>query len=94
MATGFNTQVGNGEYRLQFETDNKECYLLMQEMARRCVDGTVDLRIVAVKAESPCESCTTSTNPTGCQKKSCGMWREWWLGRWALIRAYGEKHKA
>lgn len=22
MATRFNTQVGNGEYRLQFETDN------------------------------------------------------------------------
>ena len=38
MATGFNTQVGNGEYRLQFETDNKEYYLLMQSTARRCVD--------------------------------------------------------
>ena len=39
MATEFNTQVGNGEYRLQFETDNREYYLLMQETARRCVDG-------------------------------------------------------
>ena len=39
MATRFNTQVGNGEYRLQFETDNREYYLLMQETARRCVDG-------------------------------------------------------
>ena len=39
MATGFNTQVGNGEYRLRFETDNREYYLLMQETARRCVDG-------------------------------------------------------
>ena len=38
MATRFNTQVGNGEYRLQFETDNKEYYLLMQSIARRCVD--------------------------------------------------------
>ena len=38
METGFNTQVGNGEYRLQFETDNKEQYLLMQSTARRCVD--------------------------------------------------------
>ena len=38
MATRFNTQVGNGEYRLQFETDNKEYYLLMQSTARRCVD--------------------------------------------------------
>lgn len=38
MATRFNTQVGNGEYRLQFETDNKEYYLLMQSAARRCID--------------------------------------------------------
>lgn len=39
MSTEFNTQIGNGEYRLQFETDNKQHYLLLQEMARRCVDG-------------------------------------------------------
>ena len=39
MATEFNTQVSNGEYRLQFETDNREYYLLMQETARRRVDG-------------------------------------------------------
>ena len=38
MATEFNTQVGNGEYRLQFETDNREYYLLMQSTARRCID--------------------------------------------------------
>ena len=39
MSTEFNTQIGNGEYRLQFETDNKEQFLFMQEIARRCVDG-------------------------------------------------------
>ena len=39
MSTEFNTQIGNGEYRLQFETDNKKHYLLLQEMARRCVEG-------------------------------------------------------
>ena len=47
MSTEFNTQIGNGEYRLQFETDNKQHYLLLQEMARRCVDGkpiAMDLR--------------------------------------------------
>ena len=38
MATEFNTQVGNGEYRLQFETDNKAHYLIMQSSARRFVD--------------------------------------------------------
>ena len=39
MATEFNTQVGNGKYRLQFKTDNIEYYLIMQETARRCIDG-------------------------------------------------------
>ena len=39
MSTEFKTQIGKGEYRLQFETDNKEHYLLLQELARRCVDG-------------------------------------------------------
>ena len=38
MATEFNTQVGNGKYCLQFETDNEAHYLLMQSAARRCVD--------------------------------------------------------
>lgn len=39
MSTGFNTQTGNDKYRLQFETDNKEHFLLMQKTARLCVDG-------------------------------------------------------
>jgi hypothetical protein len=39
MSAEFNTQIGNGKYRLQFETDNNEHYLLLQEMARRAVDG-------------------------------------------------------
>ena len=39
MATELNTQVGNGKHCLRFETDNREYYLLMQETARRCVDG-------------------------------------------------------
>lgn len=38
MAAGFNTQTGGGKYRLQFETDNEEYFLLMQELARCCVD--------------------------------------------------------
>ena len=38
MATEFNTQVDNGEYRLQFETNNEAHYLLMQSAARRCID--------------------------------------------------------
>ena len=38
MATEFNTQIGNGKYRLQFETDNEAHYLLMQSAARQCID--------------------------------------------------------
>ena len=40
MSTEFNTQIGNCEYRLQFETDDKQQFLYMQEIARRCVDGS------------------------------------------------------
>ena len=52
MATGFNTQVSNGEYRLQFETDNREYYLLMQETARRCVDGKPVTNADSIRAMS------------------------------------------
>ena len=40
--TSFNTQNRgpDGLYRLQFETDNKEHYLFMQEAARICVDDS------------------------------------------------------
>lgn len=38
MATEFNAQTGGGKYRIQFETDNAEYFMLMQELARRCVD--------------------------------------------------------
>ena len=43
---GFNTQVGDGIYKIQFETDNERHYKYMQELARQCVDGEV------VRAES------------------------------------------
>ena len=52
MATGFNTQTGNGQYRLQFETDNKAHYLLMQETARRCVDGKKGTNADRIRAMS------------------------------------------
>ena len=58
MATEFNTQVGNGEYRLQFETNNEAHYLLMQSAARRCIDHahmTNADRIRAMNAEQLAE---------------------------------------
>jgi len=40
--TIFNTQQGKGiGYRLQFETDDKDKFLYMQECARKCVDDDV-----------------------------------------------------
>ena len=97
MATGFNTQVGNGQYRLRFETDNKEDYFLMQKLARLCVDGKTSEILKTVEAgkeKSPCETCMVSTYPAGCQKKQCASWKKWWISRWELIRAYGEMHKS
>lgn len=38
MATIVNSQSGNGEYRLQFETDDKDFYVFVQAAARACVD--------------------------------------------------------
>ena len=45
MATAFNTQVGNEKYCLQFETDNKEHYMLMQSLVRLCMDRT-NIRLI------------------------------------------------
>lgn len=38
MATMFNTQIGEGKFKLQFETDDQTYYHVMQELARLCVD--------------------------------------------------------
>ena len=66
MATGFNTQVGNGEYRLQFETDNREYYLLMQSTARRCVDGAHMTNADHIRAMSDEELAKIIERELGC----------------------------
>ena len=77
MATGFNTQVGNGEYRLQFETDNKEHYLLMQSTARRCVDCVQMTNADRIRSMSDEELAEflTHINPTNC--KDCAFSHGW-----------------
>ena len=40
MATGYNAQYGCGEYKLTFETNNRACFLAVEEAARKCVDDT------------------------------------------------------
>ena len=47
MSANFNTKTGDGEYQIQFETDDKQQFLLMQELARKMVDG----RPVAMELE-------------------------------------------
>ena len=77
MATEFNTQVGNGEYRLQFETDNEAHYLLMQSAARRCIDRahmTNADRIRSMSDEELAEF-LTDINPTNCQ--DCAFSHGW-----------------
>ena len=69
MATGFNTQVSNGEYRLQFKTDNKEYYLLMQSTARRCVDGVHMTNADRIRAMSDKE--LAELLPDGCRGSKC-----------------------
>ena len=54
MATEFNTQIGNGKYCLQFETDDEDYYLIMQEIARRCIDGR---HITNTNRVDGCEYC-------------------------------------
>ena len=39
MSASFNTKTGKGNYGLSFETDDKEQFLCMQELARKMVDG-------------------------------------------------------
>jgi hypothetical protein len=39
MATGFNTQIIDGRFHLQFETDKREYYKYVQAAARDCLDG-------------------------------------------------------
>ena len=41
---------------------------------------------------SPCVYCTKVTNPENCENKSCIPWREWFLERWELIRAFPRYH--
>ena len=66
MATEFNTQVGNGKYCLQFETDNKAHYLIMQSSARRCVD---------------CEHITNADRIRRMNDEELAKWIDWLFGR-------------
>lgn len=40
----YNSQVGEGKYCIQYETDNKENYKEVQELIRKQIDCGADMR--------------------------------------------------
>ena len=48
MATSWKSQQGNGVYALQFETDDKEKYKLVEKVAQMAVDGKPTADVVEV----------------------------------------------
>ncbi len=49
MATSWKSQQGDGEYALQFETDNKEKYKLVEKAAQMAVDGKMVERYIDIE---------------------------------------------
>lgn len=49
MATSWKSQRGDGKYYLQFETDDKEKYRLVEKAAQMAVDGNTTADVVEVK---------------------------------------------
>lgn len=48
---GFDTQVGDGMYHIQFETDNKKAYMAVQSLARQLVDYENAEKVAASEME-------------------------------------------
>ena len=46
MATSWNSQQANGKYFLQFETDDKEKYKLVEKAAQMAIDGKTAADVV------------------------------------------------
>ena len=48
MATSWKSQIGDGKYALQFETDDVEKYKLVEKSAQMAVDGKTTADVVEV----------------------------------------------
>lgn len=66
--TNFNTQVGGGVYRIQFETDNQKAYMAVQSLARLLVDHENAEKVVA----SEMEKTTHTEHSSACNCESLG----------------------
>ena len=82
MATGFSTRSGPDGYRLNFDTDNLDYYLLMQKIARHCVDGKPAADVAPVRHGRWIEDERTYPGP-GLKNNLCsvcgeiaGSWKE------------------
>lgn len=66
MATSWKAQQSNGEYALQFETDDKQKYNLVEKVAMMAVDGKTAADVVPVVRCKDCEH--------GLYMDSCSMY--------------------
>ena len=79
MATFWKSQQGNGEFALQFETDDREKYKLVEKAAQMAVDGKTAADVVEVVRCEDCKHCDDmamsglwcnhpdNRNPLGCR---------------------------
>lgn len=56
MSTSWKSQQGNGLYALQFETDSKEKYKIVEAAAQRAIDRKIEVNV------KHCEYCTRKDN--------------------------------
>lgn len=59
--TNFNTQVGGGVYRIQFETDNQRAYKVVKEIVRSFVDMDSSNEVAVSKMEKTTHTEHSST---------------------------------
>ena len=95
MATSWKSQQSNGEYALQFETDSKEKYRLVEKAAMMAVCGKTAADYAPVVRCKDC--CFSAKHPTTDVWKICTN-EQWNTEYYPLVRdndfcSYGERRK-
>jgi hypothetical protein len=72
MATSWKSQQSNGEYALQFETDSKEKYRLVEKAAMMAVSGKTAADYAPVVR---CKDCKYR-NPYGYRCRRDNLWHD------------------
>lgn len=68
MATSWESQQGDGKYSLQFETDCKEKYKVVEKAAQMAVDGKTAADVVPVVR---CKDCKHAQFMSSCSRYMC-----------------------